>query len=365
MFYALDGAILWRAVGILDPEHISPDDLTARLRANGVLPTGRVTAVHPGERRPTIISMIIPLRLDYSADAPPDTPTRMILKADRPGLDPSLPGIGEREVMFYRRAAPVMPGSLLARCFDAEYSDGRFHILLEDLSETHTILTQWPLPPSDEACAQIIDAWAAVHAVWWRHPQLGHDIGTFLDDAAIAKTAADVRARYARFADALGDRLWPRARRIYERVFESYEQLYTPARIYSTYTLVHGDAHIWNLLYPRDGLGAGIRLIDWDSWRVGRAASDLAYMMAVHWYPERRARLEASLLARYHATLCAHGVTGYGLDRLREDYRLLVIAHLTTPVWQQSFGLHAMIWWPHLNRIVAAFEDLDCEELMG
>jgi hypothetical protein len=198
-------------VGILDPEHISPDDLTARLRANGVLPTGRVTAVHPGERRPTLVSMIIPLRLEYSADAPPDAPTRTILKTDRAGLDPSLPGIGEREVMFYRRAAPVMPGALLARCFDAEYSDGRFHILLEDLSETHTILTQWPLPPSDEACAQIIDAWAVVHAVWWRHPQLGHDIGTFLDDAAIAKTAADVRARYARFADALGDRLWPRA----------------------------------------------------------------------------------------------------------------------------------------------------------
>ncbi len=158
MFYALDGAILWRAVGLLDPEHISPDDLTARFRANGVLPTGRVTAVHPGERRPTIISMIIPLRLEYSADAPPDAPTRTILKTDRAGLDPSLPGIGEREVMFYRRAAPVMPGALLARCFDAEYSDGRFHILLEDLSETHTILTQWPLPPSDEACAQIISS---------------------------------------------------------------------------------------------------------------------------------------------------------------------------------------------------------------
>jgi len=37
------------------------------------------------------------------------------------------------------------------------------------------------------------------------------------------------------------------------------------------------------------------------------------YMMAVHWYPERRARLEAPLLERYHAGLCARGVTDYSL----------------------------------------------------
>jgi hypothetical protein len=34
-------------------------------------------------------------------------------------------------------------------------------------------------------------------------------------------------------------------------------------------------------------------------------------MMAVHWYPERRRRLEQPLLDRYHAGLVAHGVTDY------------------------------------------------------
>lgn len=99
---------------------------------------------------------------------------------------------------------------------------------------------------------------------------------------------AEYRERYSRLASTLDDRLWPAARAIYARVLDARERLVTPGRLYATYTLGHGDAHVWNLLYPREGVtAAGILLIDWDTWRIGRAAADLAYMMAVHWYPER------------------------------------------------------------------------------
>ncbi len=260
-----------------------------------------------------MLSTIVPLRAEYSPDAPSEAPTRLLLKATRAGLDASLPSVGEREVAFYRQAAPLMPGGPLPRCYDAEYSSGRFHLLLEDLSETHMILTEWPIPPSVEACERIVDTWAIFHAFWWRHPRLGREVGTFLDEAALAKIGAEYRGRYERFAETLGDRLWSEAR----------------------------------------------------AWRIGRGAADLAYMMAVHWYPERRARLEARLIERYHAALLAHGVTAYGLERLWEDYRLSVIGLLSTPVWQQSFGLHPSIWWPHLHRVLAAFEDLGCAALLS
>ena len=349
-------------VVVSGPEDLAPDQLTERLR--GVLPVGRVTAVHVGERPPTIVSTVVPLRVEYSADAPSEAPTRLLLKVTRPGLVADLRSIGEREVAFYRRAAPLMPDGPFARCYDAEYSEGRFHLLLEDLSETHKVITEWPIPPPVEACERIVDTWAAFHAFWWRHPSLGRDVGTFLDETALATIGADYRGRYERFAEALGDRLSSSARTVYARMSDARERLYTPARLYATYTLAHGDAHVWNLLYPRDGVASGIRLIDWDSWRVGRGAADLAYMMALHWYPERRARLERPLLERYHGGLLAHGVTGYSLERLWEDYRLSIIGHLAIPVWQQSFGLHPVIWWPHLQRILAAFDDLDCAALL-
>jgi ecdysteroid kinase len=209
------------------------------------------------------------------------------------------------------------------RCYDAEYSSGRFHLLLEDLSET------------------------------------------FLDEAAFARMGAGYRGRYEHFAETLGDRLGSGARAVYARVLAARDRLYTPKRLYAIYTLVHGDAHVWNILYPRDDAASSISLIDWDAWRIGCGAFDLAYMMALHWYPERRARLEAPLIERYHAGLLAHGVTDYSLERLWEDYRLGVIGHLATPVWQQSFGLPPAIWWPHLHRILAAFEDLDCAALLS
>jgi aminoglycoside phosphotransferase (APT) family kinase protein len=60
-------------------------------------------------------------------------------------------------------------------------------------------------------------------------------------------------------------------------------------------TIVHGDSQVWNCFLPRDG-GSDVRLFDWDTWRLGVAAEDLAYMMAVHWYPDRRRLMERPLL---------------------------------------------------------------------
>ena len=73
-------------------------------------------------------------------------------------------------------------------------------------------------------------------------------------------------------------------------------------------TIVHGDAHVWNCFLPRDG-GSNVRLFEWDGWRLGVATEDLAYMMAVHWYPDRRRLTEAPLLDLYHAALETQGST--------------------------------------------------------
>ena len=90
-------------------------------------------------------------------------------------------------------------------------------------------------------------------------------------------------------------------------------------------TIVHGDAHIWNAFLPKPGERGDVRIFDWDSWRVDMATDDLAYMMALHWYPDLRRSFERPLLDHYHAELVARGVNGYDRRALDDDYRLSVL----------------------------------------
>jgi hypothetical protein len=126
---------------------------------------------------------------------------------------------------------------------------------------------------------------------------------------------------------------------------------------------MHGDAHVWNAVHP-GAPGATLRIIDWDAWRLGSGVRDLAYMMALHWYPERRCRLERPLLRRYLDTLEAHGVGGYPWDTLLDHYRLAALWQLIIPMWQATSQLPPAIWWSHLERGMLAFEDLGCEALL-
>jgi hypothetical protein len=74
-------------------------------------------------------------------------------------------------------------------------------------------------------------------------------------------------------------------------------------------------------------------------------------MLAMHWYPDRRLRMEQPLLDRYHAALLASGVQGYDRAALAQDYRLAVLWQTATPIWQAMSNIPPLIWWNNLERI--------------
>jgi hypothetical protein len=130
-------------------------------------------------------------------------------------------------------------------------------------------------------------------------------------------------------------------------------------------TLIHGDAHVWNCLLPNQpGLDPAY-LVDLCTCRVRPAANDLAYMMALMWFADVRDRWERPLLERYHDGLLAAGIERYSYDDFLHDYRFAVIVHLFTPVFQAAGGpVGPTTWWYSLERITAAFHDLDCAQLL-
>ena len=331
-----------------------------------MLGEGRVRDVAVESSRLTVLSQIIRLRLTYDGLAP-GVPQSLILKTGRPDRGTVGWNGARQEVAFYTQVAAVMPTRAVPRCFEAHCDEATktWHLLLEDLTETHFVADDWPLPLPVQSCGSIVDAHARRQATCWDDSGLDTLMGMWpwRDLAATDQYLERLAAQIRRFADRLGDRLPQERRDIYARLLDAAPRLGARYRVRRNLTIVQGDAHVWNCFLPRDG-GDDVRFFDWDSWRIDVGASDLAYMMAVHWYPDRRRRVECRLLDRYHATLLAQGVRGYDRGALDDDYRFSTLWQLTWPVWQEAYNIPPVIWWNNLERVMLAVDDLGCCDLL-
>jgi hypothetical protein len=348
------------------PEAAQAKNLTDALRRSEVLREGRVTNVAVESSRTTILSKITRLRLTYEGAAG-DAPASLILKT---GLFKKPDGewsAGRQEVAFYGQVAPAMPSLLVPRRFDAAWNEDtrEWHLILEDLTDSHAVATTWPLPPTAEQCRMIVRAWARFHAAWWDDPRLGTKIGSWASTDAINRSHQLLAEQVERFAEHVGDRLPPERRALYDQLLAAAPRLTARYQTHRNMTIVHGDAHVWNCFLPKDERSDDVRIFDWDGWRVDTGSDDLAYMMAMHWYPDRRRRMEQALLDCYHAELEANGVRDYDRHSLTDDYRLSVLWQITTPVWQVRNNIPTVIWWNNFERAHLAVEDLGCRDLLA
>jgi hypothetical protein len=344
------------------PRAAHAEHLTDAFHRTGVLKDGRVRDVMVESSRPQFVSNIIRLRLTYDGAA--NGPSSVILKTGLPHAG-GLPAGGHHEVAFYTQVAPAMSGRFVPRCFEA-FSDpdtNTWHLLLEDLTDSHFIAAPWPLPPTLEQCGSIVVARARFHAKWWDDPRLGVSVGTWLDADAMSSFLQRLAGQIAKFVDLMGDRLSHERRDLFARLLDAAPRLLARYHSHRNITVVQGDAHVWNNFLPRDG-GDDVRLFDWDSWRINVGSTDLARMMAALWYPDQRRWMERQLLDRYHATLMACGVQGYDRATLDDDYRLSVLWQITTPVWLEAAKIPPVIWWNDLERILLTVDDLDCRNLL-
>ncbi len=355
---------------IADIAQVTPQWLTRALRESGCLPRGEAVNVTCTEQKTTFTSTVAHLEVTYSVDAPQAAPRRLFLKMSRASTGPGDFDVDHfrKEVDFYVTVAPAMPDPPSIPCYDAVYStkDAACHLLLDDIAETH-FQTEHPLPPPDDQCERAIDCLARYHAFWWDHPRLGNGVGHFPTGDEREKGWADAQKCTHDFMDFLGDRLSAARRNIYEAVLEALPRLSKRQQHGENITLIHGDAHLWNFVFPRDPATNSVHMIDWQFWHPTIGGADLAFMIAREWYPERRRRLEKLLIRRYHRILLECGVTNYAWDNCWYDYRLSVIQmSLFIPVWQWSlFRAKPGVWWSGLERALLAFEDLECGELLA
>ena len=347
------------------PDAASADRLTDMLRREGALGAGRVSDVQAMGSATRMRSSTVRLALTYEGGAA-DAPASLFLKTAAIGRDGRPVGTNRRELAFYRDVAPTLPAGLVPRCYGAVDASeaGPWCLFLEDLSGTHTVAAEHPLPPPSAACRSIVRRWARLHASLWDDPQLGA-----LSIRPPVEVWSDVLREYAEryrtFVDRHGDLLSVERRQTYERLLAAGPQFverFGPGR---PLTLVHGDAHWWNCLIPTGDDPEDVRLVDWEDWSVGVGTADIAYTIAMLWFPERRRAMERSLLDGYHDALVEGGVSGYPRQALDDDYRWSVALGMLRPIRQATGGLPARVWWPNLERNAMAFEDLGCADLLA
>ena len=341
----------------------TPEWLTSVLSRNGFLSNGKVSSIEQSKfASASFISNFISLRLTYSPGSLGPKPPKIILKAIKPEF---VETEEHRELNFYNLVFDIQTELPLLTCFGTEIcpETNQYCLLLEDLTTTHHQST-YPVPPFQSECEEAIAVLAFIHAYWWGHPPVEYSVFVRPSENRLNKFFQYCENVYPEFVDFLGDRLSEKRKKIYELVLEKLPKLlwehFSP---YERQTLMHGDAHFWNFLYPNNVKDNRCVIYDWQSRGVGIGAKDLAYMIAFQWYRERRQQMELPLLKHYQNELLKRQVL-YTWEDLLSDYRVCAITNLLFPVEWHSFNYPHTTWWDRLEKAFAAFEDLDCMELL-
>jgi hypothetical protein len=337
------------------------DWLTEVLKRNGYLASGEVVVVNQKASGigTTLTSQFFDLTLEYSAGSAGARPVNLLMKVGKAERF----SLARKEAAFYELVRQADRSAALLTSFGTAVDEATRSavILMQDLRET-TFTTEWPIPPQLDACEGAVTALAGIHAMRWASPALADETFERITDKFAGLDSEPARLLLAAFFDALGDGISPSRRATLEWLLEQYPRLLRQrAAQTNLQTLVHGDAHFWNVLLPTDVSQSAV-WIDWQSWGVAFGAYDLAYMIGLHWFPERRNRFETTLLKAYHCELEQHGIQ-YSYDELTYDYRLQVAGQLVVPFVQWSMKIPAYVWWHHLDRGFSAFDDLNCREL--
>ena len=296
---------------ITDIEQVTTEWLTAALAASGALTRGAVASFELGAGQGNWSSNAR-LNVKYTDGAQGSLPRRLFLKMVNTDLGDQ--SFDASEVTYYRRDYVDVADAPLLRCYDAAYSEdlGRYHILLDDVSETH--VTAAEKEPSLDYGLALAEGFAALHARWWGGQRLVeagapmHSASHIRNFVAMAEPGVDHILR--RFSSELKPH-WPDAMR---ELFARHPQAMIERTMDPNgFTLIHGDPGEQNILVPRQG-DRPVYIIDRQpfDWALTTwlGVYDLAYAIVLDWEIETRRQCEIPILERYHARLIEHGVRG-------------------------------------------------------
>jgi hypothetical protein len=322
-------------------DDLTPEWLTERLAGE---PACRVTKVDAQLfANQGWLSQLVEVDLAWSCDGSHAEPAHLLAKLPTPS--PDLRGAAVKrdwyrnEARFYRDFG-ADPGITTARPFFADAGEGRDEIalLMADMAPAVPVRRG---TLEDGLYREAVAALAKFHAKWWQSDSVLESDWLFgvdleRDDELLRLDEVELHAAALTNQKRIGG-IYP------EYLFEAAQATAASRREirrrYETrpITLLHGDFYEPQFFVGSEA-GGGFAVCDWQMIAAGPGAEDLSRFLGIILDIDLRRRLEPDLLALYHETLVAQGVSEYSLDDLREDYRW----GLSRIIGIQTLGFAAM-----------------------
>ncbi len=334
------------------------------LQKNGFLFSGRVSSIKQEiiTSYLTMTATFYSLKISYSQSSSGQLPKKIVVKVTKPEAYI----VGRKEADFYNSIINTKTILPLITCYGTKFSPEtkQYYLLLDDLTHSHNPpAAQWPLPPIQKQCEEAIAVLAEIHSYGWDNFGFIEPHIEQPSEKTIQQRLQQDQKLFPQFVDFLGDRLSAKRIQAYEILFSKLgELMWSRLSFTNRLTLLHGDAHFWNFLYPNNEDNRCV-IIDWALWKIGLGAFDLSYMIALHFYAEQRQRMEKPLLKYYLEELQKQNVN-YDWNNFWTDYRISVIYNLLWPIRQLAWSLPPVVWFANLEKGFAAFDDLNCLEFM-
>jgi thiamine kinase-like enzyme len=274
-----------------------------------------------------------------------------------------------KEVEFYKFIKNITDINLpIAQCFDAYISEDKdkYILLLKDLSNEF-------YPPkkvditSENIWFSAACSLANLHTTFWNSTQIGSQqlpIDSMEEINSYIKNTYD---SYEKFMKYVGDRFDAKTLTIFEHALrisveletETYKRICNKDNI----TLIHGDSHIYNFMFPHNQSKSSI-IIDFQFWGVGIGSRDLAHLTREAFPKTYGEEFHQLLMRKYHDTLLLNGIKGYSWDNCWNDYRKQVASMVLIPMFQYAFfNLKYEDWSNDISSLIFTYKLLHCEQL--